>query len=809
MNVLVTFPGREPASRRRQPGRQLRERSRKGARHGFLPHPPTPLIGREPELAVLEHNLQGGDVSPGRLITLVGAPGTGKTRLAIATAERVVESYDDGVYFVDLTTLTEAEAVPAAIAHSLGATYRGHRPVSLEETLKRALRDRRLLLVLDNFEVVLGAGALIEDLVASCPRLRVMVTSRASLRTATEHQFEVPPLAMPDLDAIPALDELVRIESVELFVARVQPLRPGWQLTQTNARAVAEICVRLDGLPLAIELAASWMNVLSPQEMLKELPRSMSRLDRGGGTGGRHQTLEATIGWSYDLLSKDEQQLFRRLSVFESGWTFDSCVAVCADAGTDRASTLSLLGSLVDKHLVTRREDADGSVRFGLLETIHAYSSRGLEESGELQAIKQRHAAAFADLAEGAERELDSPAQSAWVEVLEQERGNLRSALDWARTAVDPDAAHLGLRIAATLWLLWDVRGHVQEGREPLRELLEHPGARVRSMARARALLAQSWLGYVRGDVDEVERVTDEVLSISEQIDNTQMAARALSILGTTLSSYAQQFERTETVLQRSLELSQPLGDTWSIGFALYSLGTLAMRRGQLPEAIQFYEACRDVSARTGNTFGIGCSVFRLGVIAGARGDQREAVRLLRQAVELHWALRNRRVLALCLQQLACTGTGLLEPDDQARMFASARVLFEQLPDYVLPEYLVEAERQGTDQIRNSLGEARFGEAWADGRKMSLREIVQLALGTSTNTDDAGRALPLTGREIQICRLVADGLTNREIGLRLGLSHHTVDNHLRRIFGKVGVTSRTGLATWSVRSGVSRNGPEA
>jgi DNA-binding CsgD family transcriptional regulator len=291
-------------------------------------------------------------------------------------------------------------------------------------------------------------------------------------------------------------------------------------------------------------------------------------------------------------------------------------------------------------------------------------------------------------------------------------------------------------------------------------------------------------------------------LSISEQLDNTQLAARALSILGTTLSSYAAQFDRTETVLRQSLELSQPLGDTWSIGFALYSLGTLAMRRGQLPDAIQFYEGCRDVSARTGNTFGIGCSVFRLGVIAGARGDHPEAIRLLRQAVELHWALRNRRVLALCLQQLACAGTGLLEPDDQARMFAAARILFEQLPDYVLPEYLVAAERQGIEQLRNSLGEVRFGDAWADGRKISLAEIVQLALGTSPNTANNGPTLPLTGREVQISRLVADGLTNREIGVRLGLSHHTVDNHLRRIFGKVGVSSRTGLATWSVRTGV-------
>jgi predicted ATPase len=254
-------------------------------------------------------------------MTLVGAPGTGKTRLGIAAAERLAEGFEDGVYFVDLTTLTDAGAVPAVIAHTLGATYRGHRPMSLEETLKRALRDRHVLLVLDNFEVVLQAGTLVEELLAACSRLRVVATSRAPLRTASERQFEVAPLATPDLDALPSLEALSRVEAVELFVSRVQPLRTGWQLTEANARAVAEICVRLDGLPLAIELAASWMNLLSPQEMLKELPRSMSRLARGGAENGRHQTLETTIGWSYDLLSEDEQKLFRRLSVFDSGWT--------------------------------------------------------------------------------------------------------------------------------------------------------------------------------------------------------------------------------------------------------------------------------------------------------------------------------------------------------------------------------------------------------------------------------------------------------------------------------------------------------
>ena len=292
-------------------------------------------------------------------------------------------------------------------------------------------------------------------------------------------------------------------------------------------------------------------------------------------------------------------------------------------------------------------------------------------------------------------------------------------------------------------------------------------------------------------------------LSIARDLGSTEAAARALSILGTTLSSYAEQFDRTDAVLQESLHLSRPLGDTWSTGFALYSLGTLAMRRGQLPEAIGYFEACREVSERTGNTFGIGCAIFRLGVIAGARGDRNQAIQLLRQSVELHWALRNRRVLALCLQQLACAGTGVLEADDQARLFAASTGLFEQLPDYVLPDYLLAAQRQGIEATREALGEVRFAEAWTDGRSLSLEHVVRLALGAGAPPGDGSQAAGLTSRELQICRLVADGLTNREIDVRLGLSHHTVDNHLRRMFGKIGVSSRTGLATWSLRSGVA------
>jgi non-specific serine/threonine protein kinase len=765
-----------------------------------LPVPLTSLVGREADLTELESTLRREDVGASRLISLLGAPGTGKTRLAIAAAERVLGAFEHGVCFVDLSLIRETTAVPAAIAHELGATYRGRRAASLEDTLKRALRDRHALLVLDNFEGVIDAGVLVEDLLANCPRLRVVVTSRAPLATASEQQFEVKPLQTPNLASLPPLAALGEIAAVQLFVARVQPLRTGWELADANGRAVAEICARLDGLPLAIELAASWMNVLTPQSILSELPHTMSLRERGGADHGRHQTLDATIGWSYDLLSESERSLFERLAVFESGWTLDTCIAVCGDGAAPRSEMLRLLGSLVDKHLVTRSEDQDGNVRFGFLETIREYARGRLTRSGTVAEMQRLHARAFLDFTERGERELDSPAQAAWIERFEQERGNIRAALEWSTTAADADVAEIGLRIAATLWLFWDVRGHVQEGRQPLRKLLQMPAAQTPTTARARALLSEAWLGYVGGDVAEVETAVAEAILIGDESNDVSLRARAQSILGTTLASYTDEFERADDVLREALSLARQR-DTWSTGFAVYNLGVLAMRGGHFDVALDYFEQCRHVSAATGNTFGVGCALFRVGAVHGTTGDRAGAVEVVREALRLHWELRNRRVVALCLQQLACLGTGILDPADQTRLFAVAETLFEQLPDYVLPPHLLAAHREGIENARRTLGEVRFGVAWTDGRASSLDQAVQLALGLDrlgTIATSGG----LTGREVQVSGLVAEGLTNREIGVRLGLSHHTVDNHLRRIYGKVGVSSRTGLATWWVRAGL-------
>ncbi|MGI9146147.1 MAG: ATP-binding protein [Chloroflexota bacterium] len=768
--------------------------------------PATSLVGRSRELAHIDAclRLDGTGI---RLVSLVGSPGTGKTRLSLEAAMRLADCFEEGVYFVDLSTATDAEVVPAAIAHVLGATYTGRKQVSVVDTLKRVLRSREVLLVLDNFEGVLGAGPVLEDLLATCPSLKVLVTSREPLRIASEQQFEVAPLAIPDLFRLPALEAFSQVEAVALFVERTRALRSGWELTPDNAGAVGEICVQLDGLPLAIELAASWMNVLSPQAMVPELPHALRLIGTRGAAGpSRHQTLQATIDWSYDLLSDDERRLFRRLAVFDSGWTLDGCSAVCVESGSDRVQALNLLGSLVDKHLVWRSEDVEGNVRFGLLQTIRTFALERLVESGELAASRRQHAAWCVALGEQAEAELDSPAQVRWLECLEQERGNLRAALEWARTSTDDEAVEWGLRLAATLWLFWDVRGHMQEGREPLNDLLSLPSAQERTLLRARALLAAGWLGYVKGDVAEVERVMEESLAIARELGDARCIGRALAVLGTTLAAYTNDSERTAAVLEEALRVARPLGDTWSIGFALYNFGVLAMRAGRLDDAEQVLEECRVLSSASGNPFCMACTVFRLGWVAGARGDHARALELLRESLRLNWRLRNRRVVALCLEQLACLGGSSGGPVDQARLFGAAETLFEQLPDYTLPPQMLEAPERGALAARHALGEPAFRDAWMAGHTMAIDQAVSLGLDLSPPRSKVHGGVvsqhKLTARELGIVRLVAEGLTDQQVGIQLRLSRHTIGNHMRRIFGKAGVTSRTALVMWAVRLGV-------
>ena len=346
-------------------------------------------------------------------------------------------------------------------------------------------------------------------------------------------------------------------------------------------------------------------------------------------------------------------------------------------------------------------------MRFGFLETIRAFAREQLERSGESATTGRRHAEHMVALTEQAEAELDGPAQGHWLERLERERQNVRAALDWCVATADVQAADLGLRLVAALWLFWDVRGHVQEGRRPLKAILDLAAAAPRTRPRAHALQSAGWLAYVRGDVADAEVVLDESLGISRELGDQLGQARAMAILGTTLATYTAELERSEALLQESIALAEPLGDTWSLGFAFYNLGVIEMKRGRLDRAWAWIEDCHTVSARSGNTFGIACALFRLAWIAALRGESARAVELQKESVRLNWELRNKRVLALCLEQLAWLDDTTRPPLERARLFGAAEALM-RLVDYELSPLMREAHDRAVAELAGGLSGRRW-----------------------------------------------------------------------------------------------------
>jgi predicted ATPase/DNA-binding XRE family transcriptional regulator len=689
-----------------------------GARAGPapLPTPLTSLVGRERELATLVSLLGTADT---RLVTLTGAGGTGKTRLALAVAEQLAEDFPDGVWFVGLAPVADPTLVVPSVAQVLGVREAGREP--LTERVRAYLSNQHLLLVLDNFEPVVAAAPLVADLLEACSSLKVLVTSREPLHVRGERQFAVPPLALPDANRLPDVAALSQIAAVRLFTERARDVRADFTLTTEIAPAIAEICQRLDGLPLALELAAARIKILSPAALLARLDRRLPLLTGGArDLPQRQQTLRNTIAWSYDLLTAEEQALFAQLAVFAGGWTSEAAEVVTNPGGT--LDVLEGMSSLVDKSLVRQVDQPDSEPRFTMLETIREFALERLAAGGETASLRARHAAYFAALTERVIAEAYASIRTAAARQFALERPNMRAALAW-ETEHGSNALLLRLSVAG-----WWYREPAEGYRILERALAATAPAAARCGERALLLASMGemavWLGYGVGAIDLLE----ESLALSREANDPQATALALLWLAGALAGQWE-LDRAEALATEALARWQAMPDRGQsrIGDALYILGYIASLRGdQAAAEARFLEAL-DWGRALGADLFAAVVLEALGTCVREQGNPHHAANLFAESLTIVRAGEDPLLVINCVKSLGAVAAVTDRPEQAARLFGASEALRERQGLVLEPTERSRLER-AIAPARAGLSEAKFAAAWADGRALPMAQAIAEAL---------------------------------------------------------------------------------
>jgi non-specific serine/threonine protein kinase len=807
-----------------------------------LPSQATSFVGREAELAVLRSLVSGGPW----LVTIAGPGGIGKSRLALQVAAEVLDGAGDGVWLVELAPVAEPELVARTVAAVLGVREEPGR--SMLDTLVEAVGDRSLVVILDNAEHVLGAAAKLADaLMRYCPRASLLVTSREPLGVRGERVFRVPPLAVPPAD-LAGPGRLAAFESVQLFTERAVMYRQGFALDAANAAAVAAVCARLDGIPLALELAAARLGSLSVAEISSRLDQRFRLLTGGSRTAlPRHQTLRALIDWSYELLTLGEQVVLGRLSVFAGGWTLEAAESVTAAGDTDEWQVLDHLAALVGKSLVLA-EDTGGSIRYRLLETVRQYTAERLtaRPDAEVDQTRAAHRDHYLALVETAGLHLRGPDEAVWLDQLEAEFDNIRAAL--AFSLADPDRAEPGLRLAAGLHWFCNMRGHGVEVLEALNALLERPDARLPARARARALNASCHLRDRFGDDSAVPALAGEAITIARGLADDAVTADALSELcwfryehGDLPAALAQ--------IDEAVELARRAGDPRLIADLLGHRAVFAAEDGDLDAAVADQEEALALSRAAGDNYRLAITLANFGIDELTAGDLRAARAHLQEAntladnfgyPNLCAGLREglgfvdlvdgdpRNARRLFLESLdtaritgikssysrgALLGLALAAgADGDPTVAATLHGVADEQAGRVFGGIEVGLRDRDQVQLRVTLGDAAFEAAYRHGRSLSQADAIALAVGTAVSTA-AGQAPagssagPLSEREREIVALLADGASDAQIAGRLFLSVNTVRSHLERIRDKTGARKRAELVRYAIQAGITPAAP--